>query len=254
MLDPSFDLAGRVAWVTGASRGLGRAAAFALARAGATVALTARSRDALDEAAKELTAAGSDAFAVPLSISDSRDVTAAVDTIVQRTGRLDVVVNAAAISPIFKRSEQVTEEEWSSIIDVNLTGTWYCCRAAGRVMLDAGGGSIVNVTSVSGHVGVARLAPYAASKGALEILTRCLAVEWADRGVRVNALAPGFFAAGLGEPLLQTHWRDVLLAKIPAGRFGQIEDLDGAVVFLAADASRYVTGTTLTVDGGWTAQ
>jgi NAD(P)-dependent dehydrogenase (short-subunit alcohol dehydrogenase family) len=250
----AFDLSGRVAWVTGASRGLGRAAAEALAQAGATVALTARSADDLAEVEKELVAAGADAYAVPGSISVSDDVDRATATVLEHSGRLDIAFLGAAISPIYKRAEDVTADDWRSIIDINLTGTWYCCQAAGRIMLEAGSGSIINVTSVSGLVGTERLAPYAAAKGALEILTRCLALEWAQRGVRVNALAPGFFDAGVGEPLLQSRWRETLLAKIPSGRFGQVEDLDGAVVFLASDASRYMTGTTLVVDGGWTAQ
>jgi NAD(P)-dependent dehydrogenase (short-subunit alcohol dehydrogenase family) len=249
-----FDLSGRVAWVTGASRGLGRAAATALAEAGATVALTARSAGDLAEVEKELLARGADAYAVPGSVAVAGDVDRAVATVLERSGRLDIAVHSAGISPIYKRAEHVTADEWRSITDVNLTGTWYCCQAAGRIMLEAGTGSIINVTSVCGLVGAERLAPYAASKGGLEILTRCLALEWAERGVRVNALAPGFFAAGVGEPLLQSRWRETLLAKIPSRRFGQVEDLGGAVVFLAADASRYVTGTTITVDGGWTAQ
>ncbi|MCA1844833.1 MAG: SDR family oxidoreductase [Actinobacteria bacterium] len=250
----AFDLSGRVAWVTGASRGLGRAAAAALAQAGATVALTARSADDLAEVEKELVAAGADAYAVPGSISVPDDVDRATATVLERSGRLDIAFLGAAISPIFKGAEDITADEWRSIIDINLTGTWYCCQAAGRIMLEAGSGSIINVTSVSGLVGTERLAPYASAKGALEILTRCLALEWAQRGVRVNALAPGFFDAGVGEPLLQSRWREALLAKIPSGRFGQVEDLDGAIVFLASDASRYVTGTTIVVDGGWTAQ
>jgi|SRR5581483_4761284 len=250
----NFDLSGRVAWVTGASRGLGRAAAAALAEAGAIVALTARPSNDLAEVARELSGRKADAYAVPASVAVADEVNAAVETVLARSGRLDIAVLAAGISPIFKRAEDTTADEWQSLIDTNLTGTWYCCQAAGRVMLAAGAGSVINVTSVSGQVGVARLGPYAATKGGLEILTRCLALEWADRGVRVNALAPGFFAAGVGEPLLESRWREPLLAKIPAGRFGQVEDLGGAVVFLASDASRYVTGTTLAVDGGWTAQ
>ena len=250
----AFDLSGRVVWVTGASRGLGRAAAATLAWAGATVALTARSAEDLAEVEKELVAGGADAYAVPASVAVPDDVDRAVAAILDRSGRLDVAFLAAAISPIYKRAEHISGDEWRSIVDVNLSGTWYCCQAAGRIMLEAGAGTIVNVTSVAGLVGTERLGPYAAAKGGLEILTRCLALEWADRGVRVNALAPGFFAAGVGEPLLESRWRESLLAKIPTGRFGQVGDLDGAVLFLASDASRYVTGTTIVVDGGWTAQ
>lgn len=247
----AFDLTGRVAWVTGAGKGLGRAMATALAEAGATVAVTSRTAADLESLAKELR--GHEVLVLPGSVADTAAVDSAVEPLVGAYGRLDVLVNCAGISPTFKRTEQVTDEEWSEILDVNLDGAFSCCRAAGRAMLAAGGGSIVNVTSVHGTAGFPRLAAYAASKGALEALTRVLAVEWADRGVRVNALAPGYVDTDMSSGLMASRWGERILGEIPQGRIADPADLGGAVVYLASDASRYVTGTTLRVDGGWVA-
>lgn len=242
----SFDLTGKTVWVTGAGKGLGRAIAVALASAGATVAVTSRTRGDLESLADEL---GAGTVVLPGSVSDAGFAESAVE----RLGRLDVLVNCAGISPVFKRSERVTDEEWREVLRVNLDGTWYCARAAGRRMLQQGGGSIINVSSVHATTGFERIAPYAASKGAVEALTRVLAVEWADRGVRVNTLAPGYFGTDLAGPLMNSRWGDTIRASVPLGRTGEPSELGGAAVFLAGDASSYVTGTTLYVDGGWTA-
>lgn len=169
-------------------------------------------------------------------------------------GRLDVLVNSAGISPAFKGAELIEDEEWRQIVDVNLSGAFFCCRETGRLMLQQGSGSIVNISSVHGSVGGARLAAYAATKGGVEALTRTLAVEWAGRGVRVNAVAPGYFETEMTAGLRRGRWRQWLLERIPAGRFGLPEQLVPAVLFLATDASSYGTGATLFVDGGWTAQ
>lgn len=241
-----FDLTGRTAWVTGAGKGLGRAMALALGAAGATVAVTSRTRADLESLAAEL---GEDSVVLPGSVADPGFAEACVAEL----GRVDVLVNCAGISPTFKRSEAVSDEEWQQVLRVNLDGTWFCSRAAGRRMLEQGGGSIVNVSSVHGTTGFDRIAAYAASKGGVEALTRVLAVEWANRGVRVNALAPGYFATDLSDGLMQSRWGDVIRGAIPQGRIGEAGELGGAVVFLASDASSYVTGTTLYVDGGWTA-
>jgi NAD(P)-dependent dehydrogenase (short-subunit alcohol dehydrogenase family) len=246
-------LAGRVAWVTGASRGLGRAVALRLAEAGARVALTARDARRLETVRDEIAAAGGHALLAPGSVADVGEVLAAADTISTTWGRLDVLVNNAGISPSMTRSEEVSADEWRQVLDVNLSGAFYCAQAAGRRMTD--GGSIVNVSSVHGAVGMPRLAAYSATKGGLEALTRTLALEWADRDIRVNALAPGYVETDMTAGLrANDRWRQRLLDAIPMGRFAREEDLVPAVLYLASAASSYMTGTTMTLDGGWTAR
>jgi NAD(P)-dependent dehydrogenase (short-subunit alcohol dehydrogenase family) len=246
----SFDLTGKIAWVTGAGKGIGRAIAVALADAGATLALTSRTKTDLDELAGELPG---ETLVLPGSVDDSAFADEAVRAIVDRHGRLDVLVNSAGISPTFKRSEQGTDDEWRQVLDVNLSGTYYCSRAAGTRMLEQGAGSIINVSSVHGRTGFPRIAAYAASKGGVEALTRVLAVEWADRGVRVNTLAPGYFHTDLSEDLVSSRWGEKIVGETPLGRVGDTRELGGAAVFLASDASTYATGSTLSIDGGWTA-
>lgn len=249
------ELTGKVCWVTGAGKGIGRALAVALAGAGATLAITSRTRADLDRLAGEVGRdTGGDVLVLPGSVDDSAFADDCVRRIDGEYGRLDVLINCAGISPTFKRSESCTDEEWRRVLDVNLDGTYFCARAAGRQMLAAGAGSIVNVSSVHGRSGFDRIAAYAASKGGVEALTRVLAVEWADRGVRVNALAPGYFQTDLSSGLMESRWGERILSSIPQGRVGTADELGGAAVFLAGDASSYVTGTTLTVDGGWLAQ
>jgi NAD(P)-dependent dehydrogenase (short-subunit alcohol dehydrogenase family) len=251
-----LDLEGKVAWVTGAGRGLGRAIAAGLSRFGASVAVTARTDSELLSLKEELERedGSREVLVLPGSVSSLDDVTAMVERLVGDRGGVDVLVHSAGISPTFSRTENLEQESWREVLDVNLSGCFYCCQAAGRVMLQRGAGSIVNISSVHGTVGLERLAAYAASKGGIDALTRALAVEWADRGVRVNSLAPGYFRTALSEPLLSSRWHDRFIKAIPMGRFGESDQLVGAAVFLASDASSYVTGSTLYVDGGWTAQ
>ncbi|MEU1302548.1 SDR family NAD(P)-dependent oxidoreductase [Streptomyces shenzhenensis] len=252
-VNAALRLDGKTAWVTGAGKGLGRAIAVALSQAGATVAVTARTSGDLDTLDSQLAGHGGKVLVLPGSVADSATVRATVARITEETGRLDAVVNCAGISPHFTRSEHVTDDDWRQVLDVNLQGTFYCCREAGRVMLEQRFGSIVNVSSVHARTGFERIAAYAAGKGGVEALSRALAVEWADRGVRVNTLAPGYFRTDLSSALLDSRWGERILRGIPLGRVGDADELGGAAVFLASDASRFVTGTTLTVDGGWTA-
>ena len=247
-------LDGKTAWVTGAGKGLGRAIAVALSQAGAMVAVTARTASDLEQLAAERAEHGGKMLVLPGSVADSGAVRTMVDQVTAWTGRLDVVVNCAGISPHFTRSTNVSDDEWKQVLDVNLQGTFYCCREAGKVMLAQGSGSIVNVSSIHARAGFERIAAYAASKGGVEALTKALAVEWAARGVRVNALSPGYFKTDLSAGLLASRWGEQIVRSTPMGRVGSTEELGGAAVFLASDASRFITGTTLTVDGGWTAQ
>jgi NAD(P)-dependent dehydrogenase (short-subunit alcohol dehydrogenase family) len=250
----TFDLRGRRAWVTGASRGLGRAIALGLARSGADVALTARSVDGIRAVAADAEALGVQTLMLPASVSDSAAVVASSHEIQRSWNGLDILVNCAGVSPVFKRAEHVEDDEWRHVLEINLTGAFLCAREAGKLMLATGGGSIVNISSIHGQVGAERMAPYSASKGAIDALGRTLALEWAERGVRVNTLSPGYFETEMTEALRgHQKWRGHLLARTPMGRFGMPDELVSAALFLASDASGFMTGANLVVDGGWTA-
>jgi NAD(P)-dependent dehydrogenase (short-subunit alcohol dehydrogenase family) len=247
-------LEGRVAWVTGAGRGLGRAIAIGFASAGATVGLTARSPNELTTVQEEIAAAGGLSVVLPGSVCDAAAMKEAVDTICTKFGRLDSLTNCAGVSPVFARAHDLTLTEWRNILEVNLTGTFICCQVAARVMIPARVGSIINLSSVHATSGFGRLAAYSASKGGIEALTRALAVEWAELGLRVNCLAPGYFSTKLSKSILASRWRDRVMSSIPLKRVGEPTELVEAAVFLAGNGSSYVTGSTLFVDGGWTAR
>lgn len=250
----SFEFTGRRVWVTGASRGLGRAIALGFAASGADVALTARSEQSLRGVAAEAEVLGAKTLVLPASVSEADAVSGTVAEIERAWGGLDVLVNCAGVSPMFKRAELVEVEEWRLVLDVNVTGSFLCAREAGKLMLDREGGSIVNISSILGQVGGERMAAYSASKGAVDALTRTLALEWAPRGIRVNTIAPGYFETDMTEALRgHKKWRGHLLSRIPMGRFGVPEELVSAALFLASEASGFMTGSTVVVDGGWTA-
>lgn len=251
----TFDFTGRRVWITGASRGLGRAIALGFAAAGADVALTARTPGAVRDVADQAEALGAKALVLPTSVADADAVAEVVGDIEGAWGGLDVLVSCAGISPMFKRAEHVEVDEWRDLLDVNVTGTFLCAREAGRLMLAREcRGSIVNVSSIHGQVGAERMAAYSASKGAVDALTRTLALEWAPKGIRVNALSPGYFETDMTEALRDhDRWRGHLLSRTPLGRFGVPQELVSAALFLASDASGYMTGSNLVVDGGWTA-
>lgn len=251
MTHTDFDFSQSRVWVTGASRGLGRAIAGEFARAGARVAVTARSSEALEASAGEL----GDVLVLPGSVSDAASMADAADRIRDEWGGIDVLVNCAGISPSFVRSEDLDPDVWRDVLEVNATGSFICARAAARVMFDqAGGGAIVNVSSIMGQRGMQRLLGYAASKGAVDSLTRTLALEWAERGVRVNSVAPGYFETDMTTGLRESdRWRQVILDRVPMNRFAQPAEVTGAVLFLASDSASFITGATLAVDGGWTA-
>jgi NAD(P)-dependent dehydrogenase (short-subunit alcohol dehydrogenase family) len=251
-ISADLPLKGKIAWITGASRGLGEALTRGLVEAGASVAITSRGEDDLRELAADLD--GHDVLVQPGSVADPVAMAAAAAAVVDQLGGLDVLVNMAGICPTVRRSEELEDAEWQQVLDVNLSGTFYCCREAARYMLDAGGGSIINVSSAHGSTGVVRMAAYGASKGGVENLTRSLAIEWAPRGVRVNCLAPGYFETQLTAAYLASSAGDRVRRSIPMGRIGDRSELVGAALFLASDASSYMTGALLHVDGGWTAQ
>lgn len=251
----SLRLDGKVAWVTGASQGLGRAIALAMAGAGAEVLLTARNEAALEEVSHLIQRAGGVAEVVAGSVTEPSDVAAAVSAAERRWGHLDVLVNNAGIGTSFRRAEQVGDEEWARVLDVNLTAPFACARAALTLLERSQAASVVNVSSVHGQVGGARLAAYCASKGGVELLTRCLAIEWAPKGIRVNSLAPGYLVTEMTAALREhDELSSQLLSRVPMRRFGRPEEIAAAALFLASEASSYVTGATLSADGGWTAQ
>jgi NAD(P)-dependent dehydrogenase (short-subunit alcohol dehydrogenase family) len=250
---PLFRLDGRVAVVTGASSGLGRRFAHVLHDAGAVVVAAARRTDRLEELAGEL---GDRLVPVGCDVSIDADCERLVATAVERGGRLDVLVNNAGIGDPFP-AEDETLEHFRRVIDVNLNALFALCQIGGRVMLAQRSGSIVNLASILGLVASAPIkqASYCASKGAVVNLTRELAVQWARKGVRVNALAPGWFPTELtGEMFGDESSMAWVQRNCPMARGGEDHELDGALLFLASDASTYVTGQILTVDGGWTAR
>jgi NAD(P)-dependent dehydrogenase (short-subunit alcohol dehydrogenase family) len=249
-----FDFSGRRVWVTGASRGLGRAIVLGFAESGAKVALTARSEATLSAVATEARGLGVETLVLPASVANARAVRAVAAEIDRAWGGVDILVNGAGVSPVFKKAEHVEDDEWQHVLDVNLTGSFLCAREAGKLMLSGDGGVIVNVSSIHGQVGGERLVAYSASKGAVDALTRALASEWSARGVRVNTLTPGYFETDMTVALRgHEKWRPHLLGRTPMGRFGQPEELVSAALFLASDASGFMTGSSLVVDGGWTA-
>jgi NAD(P)-dependent dehydrogenase (short-subunit alcohol dehydrogenase family) len=246
-----FDLTGKVCVVTGGGRGIGRAIAEGLARHGAAVVLSGRTEATLAGVAASI---GAQASTHTADVSHEADVLALRDAVLARHGRIDVLVNNAGINPIFRGIERISLDDWRGIIDINLTGTFLCCKYLGGVMVEQGAGSIINVSSVAGHVGLLRSVPYCASKGGVELFTKALALDWAKSGVRVNTLAPGWVDTDLTHGLLEhdIHGKR-LLDHTPMGRFAAPGDMGGAAVFLASDASRYMTGQSLLIDGGWTA-
>lgn len=245
-----FDLTGKVCIVTGGGRGIGRGMAEGLYRHGATVVLTGRTLSVLQEAA---TAMGERAYGIACDVSNEADVVALRDAVVARSGKIDVLVNNAGVNPIFKTIERTSLEEWRNIIDVNLTGVFLCCKYLGGAIGE--GGSVINVSSVAGHAGLPRSVPYCGSKGGVEMMTKALALDWAKKGVRVNTLAPGWVDTDLTHGLLEhdVHGKR-LLDRTPLGRFAVPNDMAGGVVFLASDASAFMTGQSLVIDGGWTAE
>ena len=249
-----FDLTGKTALVTGASRGIGRAIAVAFADAGADVALVARSADGLAETAEAVTAVGRKAFVIPADVTSYDAVADAVAAAIDRLGYLDIVVNNAGGSNFMVPFRDLRLSGWDKLIQLNLSSAVYVCHAAAGHLLDRGHGSVINVASVAGVAASPTMSPYGAAKAGLISLTKSLAVEWAAAGVRVNALCPGWTATELN----RTLWEDPVIgpatiATTPMGRWASAEEMAGPAVFLASDASSYLTGQALVVDGGQTA-
>jgi NAD(P)-dependent dehydrogenase (short-subunit alcohol dehydrogenase family) len=248
-----LDLTGRSAVVIGGGTGIGRAIALGLAQAGADVASTSRRKDVVDAAAGEIEAFGRRTLRITSDIGDESSLTAVLRAAIDAFGKVDILVNSAGIT---KRTPtiEVSDREWNDILATNLTGTLRACRVFGRHMIDRKYGRIINIASLSSFVALFEVAAYSASKAAVASLTKSLAIEWAPTGVLVNAIAPGVFRTPLNEGLLDGTVRGrEFLARTPMRRFGKVEELAGAAVFLASDAASFVTGHILAVDGGFLA-
>lgn len=250
----AFDLSGRIALVTGASQGLGRRFAQVLAEHGAAVGLAARQVERLEELRRSLAQDGARAVAVAMDVTSTGAIEAALDQVEAALGPIDILINNAGVA-VSKGVLEQTEADWDRVLDTNLKGAFFTAQAVAKRMVardpkPASGGVIVNVASVLALQVVGHLAPYAASKGGLWQLTRAMALELARHGVRVNALAPGYVETEINRDFLATEAGQRLRQRIPQRRFGAPEDLDGALLLLASDASRYMTGSIIVVDGG----
>ena len=245
-----FSLAGQRVLVTGSSSGLGKHFALTLARAGAHVAVAARRKDKLAAVVTEIAATGGHAIAVEMDVTDRSSVCAALDMIQSSMGVIDIVVNNAGVTNS-KPPLDFTDDDWQAVIDTNLTGAWIVAQETSRRMIAANvSGSIINITSILATRVAGALSPYAASKAALKQLTHSFALELARHNIRVNSLAPGYIATDLNRDFLQSDLGEKLKVRIPARRFGELENLDGALLLLASRASAYMTGSEIVVDGG----
>ncbi len=250
-----FDLTGRVAIITGGSIGLGRQMAEGLAEMGANLALCARKKERCQQAAEEFQQLGVRTLALACDVTNPKNIQDLVETTLTEFGRIDILVNNAGIS-WGAPAEEMRLSDWNKVLETNLTGTFLCAQAVGKIMIRQGRGKIINMASVAGLGGapadIVQATGYHASKGAVIALTKDLACKWAPHNVQVNAIAPGWFPTHMSNWVIE-HKKELVLKGIPQGRFGGENDLKGAAVFLASDASAYITGHVLVVDGGQSA-
>jgi len=248
-------LTGKVAVVTGSTRGIGRAIAQGLAEAGASVVVVSRQLEACEKTAAEIGLSGARTIAVPADVTKLDDLKHLVETTVREFGKVDILVNNAG-GALTHRAEDVTEAEWDSVLGLDLKSVFFCSQAFGREMIRQNSGKIINVASIMGLVAQKLTVTYCAAKGGVIQMTRALALEWAQYNIQVNALCPGYVLTSMNEDFFMTNekGRNAVLSKIPMGRMALTKDMAGSAVFLASEASNYMTGQTLTVDGGWTAQ
>jgi gluconate 5-dehydrogenase len=247
-----FDLTGRVAIVTGASRGLGQYFGRALAKAGADLVITSRTLASLDEFAQEIESLGRKALAVQMDVLSEKDIEKMVQKTVAEYGKIDILVNNAGLN-IRSPAADFSWQDWDTVLQTNLKGNFFCAQAVGKEMIKRKYGRIINMGSCTCVFGMEGIAPYCASRGGVLMMTRALAAEWGKYGITANVLAPGWFKTAQNAALYENaEWIKNVKSRIPLGRPGQPDDLDGTVIFLASDASAYVTGQIILVDGGFT--
>lgn len=247
-----FDLSEKVAIVTGASRGLGQYFARALAKSGADLVITSRDLSRLTEFKQEIETLGRKALPVQLDVLSQSDIDNMVRMAINEYGKIDILVNNAGLN-IRRPSTDVSQEDWDTVLNTNLKGSFFCAQAAAKEMIKRKHGRIINVGSCTCVFGMEGIAPYTASRGAILSMTRSLAAEWGKFGITVNVLAPGWFKTAQNAVLYENkEWVDYITERIPLNRPGQPHDLDGTVIFLASDASEYITGQIILVDGGFT--
>jgi NAD(P)-dependent dehydrogenase (short-subunit alcohol dehydrogenase family) len=249
---PSFQLEGKITVVTGAGRGIGRALAIGIAEAGSDVAILARTKEDLEKVAEEIRQVGRKAYPYAVDITKRNEIEEAMKDLVNQRGKIDVLVNNAGMN-IRTPALEVTDEEWETIIQTNLKSAFMLSQLAGQHMKENGGGRIINIASVAGHVALQTGVVYGASKAALIQMTKTLALEWGKHDIQVNAIGPWYFKTPLTEKLLNDEaYLNRILDRTPLKRVGELEELVGPAVFLASDAANYITGQTLFVDGGMT--
>ena len=247
-----FSLDGKVAMVTGSSKGLGEAAAMALAKAGADIAICGRNREDIDRVANRIKATGSRAAGFVLEVTSTETVQTGVAEILDHFGRVDILLNNAGTNyrvPVL----EFPEEEWDRVIDTNLKGYYLVAKAVVPQMIENGYGKVINMSSILGRVGIINQLAYASAKGGVEQMTKIMALEWAKLGVRVNAIAPTYFETDMVKQIRNDKERfDFINTRTPMGRWGMLEEIEGVVIFLASPASDFITGQSIAIDGGWT--
>ena len=248
-----FDLNGKVAIVTGGSRGIGRSIALGLAKAGSDVVATSRNIKSVEAVTIEIKKLDRRSIAISTDVSRKESVENLVNKTLEEFGKIDILVNNAGISHDFKSAESVTGEDWDKVINLNLRGQFLCCQEVGKHMRERKYGKIINVVSIVGQVGFARQIVYAAAKGGFIAITKTLALEWNKYNITVNALAPGFVETDMTSSLKGSRAEDRILKRIAMNRFGKPEEVVGAAIYLASDASSYTNGVVVSVDGGYLA-